>query len=260
MAKVTGVDSFKVGGGVLYATFYEDGVLVGNPKVLAMTETVVLESEIEYIESKNRESKMASTALKVAIEPSGTLKFSTYEMSAQMVAIFMSGSQREVTNEAKTDDAQVITTIARGEFVDTGNLKITTFVVQDSTDTTTYEVDIDYNIDKNTGILNLIEGGAIVDDSEIHLTVTTTEWISEIVEALKKPTVLAKLVYVEDPLVGERRRITYNKVSITATGSMALKSEEFSVLEFECEILIDQGVSPTMEVSQFYTAETIPDE
>ena len=261
MAK-TGSDYLSLGGGSLYVTPYVDGVLTGNQKMFGLTDTVELETSVTFVEKKNTEGKVPVTAKKLPSEIKALLKFTTGEISPAMIVRAFFGNEYTTVHTAKTDEATVITTISAGDVISTGYRSISTMLVKSSDDLTTYTENSDYTIDKNTGMFSIIavaDGGTIVDDSELHLTTTTTAFTSTNISALKGSSLEAKLVFVSDPQSGERYVYTFSKVSIVAQGSLALKSEEFASMEFEGEVLLDDSISPTGNISQFFDVETLPD-
>jgi len=258
MAK-NGSDYLSLGGGVLYITPYVGGVLTGNQKSFGLTDTVELESAVSFIEKKNTEGKIPVTSKKLPTEIKATLKFTTSEISPAMIVRAFFGAEYTTSHGVKTDDALTIASISLGDSVDTGYVSIATMVVKDATDTTTYVEDTDYSIDKNTGFFALVDGGSIGEGDSLNLVTTTTAFESTNVSALKSSTLEAKMVFVSDPQSGERYKYTFSKVSISAQGALALKSEEFATIEFEGEVLLDDSISPTGQISQFFDIETVPD-
>ena len=255
----SGSDYLSLGGGSLYITPYVDGVLTGNQKDFGLTDTVEIETSVSYVEKKNTEGKIPATAKKLPSEIKATIKFTTGEISPAMIVRAFFGNQYSTTHSAKTDDTMTIATIEQGDKIQTGYRKVTSITVKSADDNTTYVEGTDYSMDKNTGIFSLVEGSTIADGSELHLTVSTSEYVTTNVSALKTSSLEAKLVFISEPQSGERYMYTFNKVSISASGSLALKSEEFASIDFEGEVLLDDSVSATSDASQYFDVETLPD-
>lgn len=77
-------------------------------------------------------------------------------------------STRAVSPSTLTD--QAVTLAGFGEFVEIGTEDLSSVVVKDATDTTTYTVDVDYRINAVLGLIAPLSGGAIAEDAVVHVS------------------------------------------------------------------------------------------
>lgn len=112
----------------------------------------------------------------------------------------------------------------------------TNIIVKDDTDTTTYDEGDDYTVDLNTGMVTIVDGGAIADGDTIHVTYKTSAHS------------VARVVSGSMPIEGSMRFVSTNPkgklydyfmpwVKITPNGDFALKGDEWQVIPFNLEIL-----------------------
>lgn len=251
-------DFLTTGGGKLYIKPIVLGVKQPM-QYFGATDTVTLSSAVEYIEHKSTESRVAVTDKKVAKSRTATLNFTTGEISPEMLARAFQGEKVDVEQAEGTAVAKTLVGVKVGYIYDLGLVKITSIVVKNTDNATTYVEGTDYNYDKNTGYFELVEGGTITEASTINLTVNHGAYTKTNVAALMGSQLEAELVFISAPQAGQKYRYTFKKVSISATGDLALKSEEFATITFEGEALVDDSVTdPTL--SSFFDMELLPND
>lgn len=93
-----------------------------------------------------------------------------YDYTADNVAKALDGlvSTRNVSQTTLTAEPVVLGKFR--EFVEIGTEDLTSVVVKDVTDTTTYTVDVDYRLNAVLGLISPIDGGAIAEDATVHVT------------------------------------------------------------------------------------------
>lgn len=250
-------DYITTGGGKLYIQTYDNGVLNPDMAYFGITDDITLSSDTEQIEHSNTETSVQRTDKKVAKKKNASISFTTAEISPEMLALAYLGTVSAIAQTIQTAVAAVITAANKGFFYDMGYVSITTLVVKDSTDLTTYVVGVDYNYDKNTGMLEVLAGGSCADADDLNLTVTADAYTKKLMASLTGTQLEARLVFVSDPQSGSKYRYTFKKVNLIATGDLALKSEDFATISFEGEALVDESVVDPL-LSDYFDVEELP--
>ncbi len=135
---------------------------------------------------------------------------------------------------------------ATGGTQETGTPKI---LVQDSTDTTTYTADTDYEIDTTLsddkiGRIRVIETGSITASEVLHVTYQYDALSWTQVSAFANTQVIGKLRFVSDNPAGNQQELEVWSVSLIPAGDTALIGEDWSTLGFTGEILKDETNHP----------------
>jgi len=251
-------DFINTGGGKLYIEPFVDGVLNGKRTYFGITENVNLTTEVSYLEHKNTETSVTKTDKKLQKSVGATLSFATAEISIPMLARAYGGKITQKVQTAQVATAVTLASVSIGAFYEIGFYKITTLVVKDSTDATTYVEGTDYSVDAGSGIIEILEGTTIVDGSALNLTVTADAYTGSLMAGLKGDALEARLVFISDPLAGKRFKYTFKKVSINASGDFGLKGEDFAILNFEGSALADDTVTDAT-LSDYFDMEEIPE-
>lgn len=258
MAKKS-TEFISTGGGMLYIQLWVAGVLSDDISYFGITDEVLLSSAVDQIEHINTETSTQRTDAKVGKKKTAMIKFKTAEVSPAMLSRAFIGATNIVSQTIATAEAVVVSLAKIGYTYDLGYVGITSIVVQDSGDTITYVEGVDYSLDKNAGLITMLEGGTFAADAEIHVAVTAPAVQREIVAALKGDSLNARLIFVSDPQSGEKWKYTFKKVSIVSQGDIALKSDDFAMIEFEGEALVDESVTDP-NLSDYFDAEVLPND
>ena len=251
-------DFLSTGGGKLYIR----PIVLGVKQAMTYfgaTDSVSLASSVEFIEHKSTESSVAVTDKKVAKSRTATINFATGEISPEMLARAFQGEKADIVQASGTAVVQTIVGAKKGNVYDLGVVKITSLVAKNTGDTITYVNGTDYTYDKNTGFFEVIATGAIADDSTINLTLSYGAYTKTNISALAGDQLEAELIFVSEPQAGKKYRYTFKKVSISATGDLSLKSEDFATITFEGEALVDTTVTNPI-LSDYFDIELLPND
>jgi len=180
-----------------------------------------------------------------------TIKFASYSITPANVARFFLGEVTPGTPEA-TDEVVVVTGVKGGNYYDLGYINLTTVEVKDETDTTTYVEGVDYQIDLPSGLIGIIIGGAIVDDSTISVTLSS-EASGEHVQYLKGETKTVTLKFVGCASNGEPAIVDFYKVELAGDGDAPLKGDEPVSISYTGGCAPDPTKPTTGTTSQYAT-------
>lgn len=259
MAKKS-TEFISTGGGMLFIQLWVDGVLSPDTSYFGITDEVLLSSAVDQIEHINTETKTQRTDAKVGKKKTATIKFKTAEVSPAMMARAFVGATALISQTIATGEVVVVNNAKLGYTYDVGYVGITGVVVTNTGDVVTYVEGVDYTFDFSAGLITLIDtadGGTIVDDAVLNVAVTAPAVQREVMAALKGDSLNARLIFVSDPQSGEKWKYTFKKVSVVAQGDIALKSDDFAMIEFEGEALVDESVTDP-NLSDYFDAEVLP--
>jgi len=251
-------DYLNTGGGKLYIK----PIVLGVKQAMTYfgaTDSITLASNVDYIEHSSTEKSVSVLDKKVAKTRTATLNFTSGEISPEMLSRAFQGEKNDIVQAEGVAQAQTIVSVAFENTYDLGVVKITSMVVQDQTDTTTYVEGTDYNYDKNTGYFEVISTGSISALDEIHLVIEHDAYTKVNISALAGDQLEAELIFVSEPQAGKKYRYTFKKVVISASGDLSLKSEEFATITFEGEALVDSTVTNPV-LSDYFDIELLPND
>lgn len=113
-----------------------------------------------------------------------------------------------------------------------GVRNVTTVTVKDEAGTTTYDAGTDYNLDLETGRVQIIEGGAIVA-GKVTFGYTPVAAAFESVKSGGKSELQGALRVVSDNATGGNRDWYLPKVTLTPSGDLSLIAEGTDVVTME---------------------------
>jgi hypothetical protein len=236
-------ETLNLGGGKLYIRRYKDDGSLDVKRYFGKTDSITLTTKTDYIEHENTESKFATTDFKAVKKKSATLKFTTSEITADMLALALNGSKAETVVDAGsvTAEEHPASEVVGGAYVTLGHNLVSNVVVkytdgsgneQTAVEGTDYKVDTAEN-----GMLYIIEGGAI-DGKDIKVDYDYAGVTIAKIEALVKNAVLAELQFYNEPQVGDKIFYRFYKVQLQQEGDIALKSaDKFITITFNGEVL-----------------------
>jgi hypothetical protein len=170
--------------------------------------------------------------------------------------MYFAGTTGDTNQPEATDQLVVLQAVKKGMYFDLGYVSITTIEVKDETDTTTYVEGTDYTIDRETGLLGIVNSGAILDDSALNVTLSASEYTGEAVEYLNATQVEMELKFIGCPSDGQKYETTIYKVKVAATGEVGLKGDEYIPIPFTGTALAD--TSKGSGLSQYGKVRTLP--
>lgn len=239
----------QITGGALFIEPYAtDGVTLGAKIAFGTTDEITLSTEVEKVQHNDTETKESVLDGDYVVSRSVTLSFTTADISPTMLSRAYLGSTTAVTQVAAVDVAVVTAAVVIGGRYDTGYRNVTSVVVKDDTDTTTYVEGTDYTLAKKGGYIVILEGGSIAATDVLHLTVNAPAGTGTLINAMQLDALQGRLTYTGDASVGDSHEYILEKVSLNASGDISLKSSEVTTISFEGSALKHN--------SKYFTTET----
>lgn len=168
-----------------------------------------------------------------------TGSISALSISKENVALALRGL---ISTEAVTPVTDETKVVYQGAFVEFNKVPdITTIVVKDETDTTTYVAGVDYEI-KSSGIV-ILATGSIASGDSVKLSYTPKGAV--VVESLATSAKEYRMVFdgLNEADSGNPVELVCHKVKFSPAQALSLISDDFATLPLSFDILKDESVS-----------------
>ncbi len=232
------LETFDLGGGKLF--FAEKNTDGSHEPFYFFGRTdddLKLTLDIETLPHSNTEGKTEEVDFE--IETKKTLGFTatTDDMTQKMVARFFRGSITTTSQVGATLTAEAQGAVKQGATYETG------FIAFDDLTLDTYVDGEDYSVDLGAGTFTIIEGGSIVDDTEVLASGTYQTISFDTVQVGTEAKLEGKFKFISDQTTGMRRKYTIHKTSVIPSGDFALKgTKEWKKCTFDIKVLKDETI------------------
>lgn len=204
--------------------------------------SVKSETKDHYSSETGLRQKDGSWTLQV--DRSGKLQCDNF--SPPNAALWLTGTAERKT-QAATPVAGEARTVSPGRIYQLGATganplgvrNVTAVTVKNKAGTTTYVAGTDYNVDTETGRVQIIAGGAIAAATEVQLGYTPVAAAFDAVKSGAKTELSGALRIVSDNAAGGNRDWYFPKVTLSPDGDLALIAEKDDVvtLDFGLQVL-----------------------
>ena len=234
---------YNTGGGSLEFTPIVDGVL-GTKEDFGQTENITFNVTAETLTHDNTETCTTYEDMNILKKVTGKLAIETLEISPEMLQRAYLGSLARVNTASGTAVTSNVTIVALDTEYDIGVKFLSSVIVKDATDTTTYELGVDYALDADAGTISAISGGAITASDVLHVTYDNSAYDDITIQGFTESKLEGVLTFTSCAGNGVSYVYTFHRVSLLASGDYSLKSsEEFVKLAFEGTMLASELVS-----------------
>jgi len=167
------------------------------------------------------------------------------EFDPENVALALLGSASAFSQSSGTaTDSAIPGTVKKGQWLDTGKLKITVTGVKKSP-STALVLGTDYEVDSDSGMIRILPGSSTVADGDSLLwsgsyaAITSTQ-----IQALANSRIEGALRFRSaSDAVGPRYLVDFWKVSIAPDGALALLTTEFGEITLKAAVQEDTSKS-----------------
>lgn len=160
-------------GCIFIAPVDEYGVLTGNWESPGEAYPLTLNLAQEIVKKRGRTCLTNGAIIGTKTKPAdsgGSLTL--HEFTASNLAKALKGLVTTNAVSETTLSAEPVTVGSYGEYVEIGYEDLSSVVVQDATDTTTYVEGTDYRINTVLGLISPIDGGSISESDVLHISCT----------------------------------------------------------------------------------------
>ena len=160
---------------------------------------------------------------------------------------FMGDGAQDKSQTAGTATTVDIANVEQGRWSIIGADDISNVVVEDETQTTTYTLDTDYQLDLVNGLICIVEGGGISNGDNIKVTYDNPAKTIEGVNALKSKTIEKYVYFYGNPDMGVTQKII-GRATISPSGDFSfIQDAEWQQMTLDIEFLEDANVDGLFE-------------
>ena len=234
--------SIYSGGGKLYfRKFNADGTK--EPLIyFGKTDGITMSVSVEYKEHYDTEGCESLLDARFPSKKTSEVKFSTSEITLEMLNRAFLGNLLSDTQAAETDKQINVagTNVKPGYIVDLGVYNAEGITVTNADATTTYVEGTDYTFESKSGYLTILEGGAITAGEDLVVTLSTVPALEiRISAAMKQSALIGEFVVVTSSQTGNNYKYVFKRLSVAMDGDFQLKGEEVGTLSFTGSAMID---------------------
>lgn len=212
--------------------------------------TITMETSTEKVQERSAETRASELIANMESNISRTLTISTKNMAWDNYVRFLAALESVVTQSA-TPVTGELHTVKQGAIYQIGQTTTNPFGVQKVSAVTvtsedgleTYVLGDDYELDSALGLINIVKGGAIVDDSVIKVGYTPSSGTYARVETGDTVSKLYAIRFTSDNNTASGadadRDLYFAKVSLAPDGELPLANTEtdFVSIGFKGEVL-----------------------
>ncbi len=223
----------------------QGAVLVGNASKLELK----VEADTKKLTSRQR-ATYGQTLASVTNITGSTVSLSINQMDVDTLAAVFLGAAIDLTGAGGSITAENVTAIL-DRWVDLAQpgSGVSTVVVMDATDITTYTEGTDYTVNTRLGMIQALSTGAIAADDVLHVDYTYGAESGKKITGATQSTVKVKLRLdgknIED---GTDVQVNVFEALIKPSSPVDFLAEDFAEIQFEGELLTPAGKSWPFEV------------
>jgi hypothetical protein len=218
---------------------------IGNTPEFSLT----LESETLDHYNSDRGIREKDASVTIEVTRSGTIVAD--EILAENIAMFLFGAVDTVSTAGGTSTETIPNVIPGRSYplgvteADPVGALMVAFPGEDATaftvtssggSPTTYDAGTDYVFNPASGLLTIVEGGAIAADSDIVVNYTELAYSHERIVSGAEP-VTGALTFITYNPIGKQYRWTFPSITIRPNGDYNLKGDEWQQIPYAFEIL-----------------------
>ncbi len=239
-------DSF-LGSGDLYIDRMTDAGALTGAKVAGATTRFALNPESEMREQTGRGRTNYGQVIASATLPGRTnINLTLNQLDAENMALAFLGDVSAFSQSSATGATASLTGIY-DRWIEIGKEQISNLVVKDETDTTTYEVDVDYAVNTRLGLIKVIKES--LDGSTLNLTFDAAEVTASKIVGGTSPIIRCRLLLDGKNYVNGRNcKVLVYSARLRPTTEVDFLSEDFLPLELEGLCEIPEGKDEPFEV------------
>ena len=247
------IKNYTLGRGKIHFSRFKPGGLYvpAGYRYIGNTPSVALTFEEQELTHMNSDEGIREEDDSVTLEVTRTGALVTDNMSAENIALFMLGSETNLTQTVVASDTETLEGVIAGHSYRLGvtstnptgyfGISPTGFAVADDTPTTLVD-GTDYTMDFDNGVLTLLEGSALaVTGADLDVTFavagsTRTRVISG------NTSVEGSMMYISKNPKGTDSTILIPWVKVMPAGDLELKSDDWQQLPLNLRILKRPGL------------------
>lgn len=240
---VDGTKVLKGAGQVYFDPWDTNGAATG---FLFLGNTPLFELSPSQEEIKKYGSSTAAAKLLASdiVRSELAVKITADHFNKELLALALFGSVAAVTQSASAASAEHHDGVLQGRSYRLTYRKVSNVVVKDDATPTpeTFVVDDDYTVDAETGMLYIVPGGGIADDTNLRVdydyaAITDMAKVQAGDDTVKRGT----LMLVPDNARGPQMEITLWRVTLRSSGAIGFISDQYAEYSLEGQVEDDSA-------------------
>jgi len=208
-----------------------NGDLAGSEVLLAETPSLSQSINTERVTDDNSDGAIAEQDLDIATKVIRSLAFSTKDISAKILAMFVLGSEATITQSATPVVAEAVGLAKQGEHMQlgksinvTGVRGISAVVIK--VGAATKVLDTDYTLDAVLGRIFIVAGAGINEGDAILADFTPTANTRQQINTDQLGSKSGALRFIADNTTGDNKDAYIPKVTLSPNGEVNWKSRD----------------------------------
>lgn len=231
--------------GNLYLDRYVSGVRVGERGPLNALKFAITLPKSETVTRKSylRDSFGSTLSTVVLASGSGTVSIELGDADPDVLAYALLGTVGDVNANSGTATSEAVTA-AHDLYRKLAHRAVSSVVVKDSTDTTTYVNLVDYTVDATSGMVKALSSGSIVDGATLHVSYSYAALSSRQILAAQSNEVRAHLRLDGTNLVNQKKMaLVIPEAALIPKGDISLIGDKMMTYTLEGELVLRTGES-----------------
>lgn len=241
-----GVESYTIGRGKLL--FRPDGYTEAGYEDLGNCPDFKITVATEKKEHISSRSGLQLKDLEIITKQTATGSFTLDEPNIENIKRFIMSDAGSTSSQSAGNDATAQDfTADLDHWIDLGKKNLTSVVVKNASETTTYVEGTDYELDKDAGLLKCLSTGTITDAQPLKITRTWGAATITKANAAKATTVKGHIWFVGNPAAGRKLEVK-GYVSLLPNGDISLIADNWMQFSFNMEFLSSSSYTGLFEV------------
>lgn len=233
-------DTYSSGGGkVYYRPRNQDGTY-GKRLYFGRTSAITLTANVDYKDAYNTEGKTQLLGKRLPSKTDVSAKWESDQIDVDVLTIALKADKITIAQTAQTGVTATLSAVEPGSFEELGYYNVSNVVVKDAADTTTYVEGTDYAVRSNVGWIEILEGGAISQGDDLHVTFDVPDYTATGLAGFKTSSLEGRFEVVQDTDTGNDYMWVFKRLSVAMDGDFSLKNpDEFATISFMGSAMID---------------------
>lgn len=218
-----------LGAGEVWFNKFSSGTTLSQWRHLGNVSRLELTQSVETIEKRSAMSGTRAILKRSVVSTTSEINLTLDEWDINNLTLALLGTSSTYTqNSGTATDSAISGVVKKGDWLDTGKLKITVTGVKKSP-STSLVLDTDYTVDSDSGLIRILPGSSTVADGDSLLWSGSYPSISSTqIQAVSNTKFEGALRFRSaSDAIGPRYLVDFNIVSIVPDGNLALLTTEF---------------------------------
>ena len=205
------------------------------------------ENEQKELLSKGRDNY--GEAIATVMVPGKTkLSMTLQTPSSESFAMAVLGSASSGTQSSGSASSEAVTAIA-DRYVDLTYKQVSSVVVKDATDATTYVLDTDYKLDTTSGMIKALSTGSIGDGDTLHVSYSYAAITYATINPNSDPSARFKIKLAGKNFADDKQiEVVCKKVGLSLTSDLDFGGDDFLTLELEGTCEVPSGATHAIDI------------